>query len=78
VPHPVLTDMKPRLEAAAADLADARERYKTSLELRNELVLAAVDHGMSQRHVAAAAHVAVSRVSALLLAGSPDEDHIPA
>jgi predicted XRE-type DNA-binding protein len=76
--HPVLTDMKPRLEAAAADLADARDRYKAALELRNELVMAAVDHGMSQRHVAAAAHVAVSRISALLLAGAPDENDIPA
>jgi len=69
VPEPVLTDMNPRLEAAAADLDDAREKYRASLELRNYLVVAAVDHGMSQRAVAAAAHVAVSRVSALLLTG---------
>lgn len=74
--QPVLTDMKPRLEAAAADLADKRGAYELALALRNQLVVTAVDHGMSQRAVAAAAGISVSRVVALLLAdgGTVDEN----
>jgi predicted XRE-type DNA-binding protein len=64
----VLTDMNPRLRAAAVEVADTREKYWAAMELRNQLVVAAVDHGMSQRAVAAAAGVTVTRVSALLLA----------
>lgn len=71
---PVLTDMKPRLKAAAADVADARDRYRAALTLRNRLVVAAVDNGMSQRAVASAAGVAVSRITALLVAGDVDDE----
>ncbi len=67
VPQPVLTDMKPRLEAAAAAAEDAEDAYHAAVELRNQLVVAAVDAGMSQRAVAAAARVTVSRVSGILL-----------
>jgi predicted XRE-type DNA-binding protein len=68
MPQPVLTDMNPRLRAAAVEVADTREKHRAAMELRNQLVVAAVDHGMSQRAVAAAAGVTVTRVSALLLA----------
>lgn len=73
VPETVLTDLKPRLEAARADTEDAREKYLASLELRNELVIAAVDAGMSQRAVAAAAGVGVSSVSRILLGTGRDD-----
>lgn len=69
---PVLSDMKPRLEKAAAAVVDARDAYNAALEQRNELVLAAVDNGMSQRQVAKAAGVSVGRITALLLTGYPD------
>lgn len=76
MPELVLTDLKPRLEAARDDARDAREKYLAALELRNELVIAAVDHGMSQRAVAAAAGVAVSRVSGILLGTGRDFDEL--
>lgn len=72
--QPVLTDMKPRLEAAARDVADARDAYKLSLKVRDELVIAAADHGMSQRAIANAAGVSVSRVSALMFGPTNDEN----
>lgn len=74
VSQPVLTDMKPRLEAAARDAEDARDKLRDALELRDQLVIAAVDAGMSQRAVAAAARIAVSRVSGILLNGGRGDD----
>lgn len=68
MPEPVLTDMKPRLEEAGRRTADARDRWDAERELRDQLVVAAVDHGMSQRAVATALGVSVTRVSAILLA----------
>lgn len=65
---PVLTDMNPRLEAAAAAVADAREVLAAEMERRDHLVVAAIDHGMSQRHAARAAGVSVARVVAILSA----------
>lgn len=73
MPEPVLTDMNPRLTAAAAETEDAYDKWKAAMELRNELIVAAVDHGMSQRQVAAAARVAVSRVSGILLNAGREE-----
>lgn len=63
----VLTDMNPRLQAAAAAVASARDSHLAKLELRDELVVAAVDQGMSQRVVARAAGVSVARVCAILV-----------
>ena len=65
----VLTDMSPRLVAAAAAVSSAREALAAQVELRDELVVAAIDHGMSQRAVATAAGISVPRVCAIL-AGS--------
>jgi hypothetical protein len=62
----VLTDMNPRLEAAAVAVASARESLTAALELRDQLVVAAIDHGMSQRQVAKGAGVAVARICAIL------------
>lgn len=68
----MLTDMKPRLEAAAVAVASARDKHLAELEVRNQLVVAAVDQGMSQRQVARAAGVSIARVSAILLGSDPD------
>ena len=70
MPTSVLTDMKPRLEAAAAAVASAGDKLDAEREVRDELVVAAVDGGMSQRAVARAAGVSIARVSAILLANS--------
>lgn len=75
MPKPVLTDMYTRLAAAAREVSDARASYRDAVELRNELIEAAVDEGMSQRKVAAAAGVSLSRVTSVLLhlgSGIPD------
>ncbi len=64
---PVLVDMPPRLAAAAAATRDAEDRLRAARELRNELVVAAVDGGMSQRAVSRVTGLAISRVNALLL-----------
>lgn len=50
----VLADMRPRLEAAGRDVADARTALDLALTRRNELAVAAVDEGMAQKDVAAA------------------------
>jgi hypothetical protein len=69
----VLTDMKPRLEAAAAAVTSTRDAHRAEVELRNQLVVAAIDQGMSQRVTAAAAGISVARVCAIL-AGSQNDD----
>jgi len=72
MPELVLTDMNARLRAAATAVTNTRDAYRAAVELRNGLVVTAVDEGMSQRAVAAAAGIAVSRVSGLLLEGLPE------
>ncbi|MDO8107161.1 hypothetical protein Q6348_08120 [Isoptericola sp. b441] len=69
----VLTDMNPRLEAAAAAVADAREVLDDVREQRDMLVVAAIDQGMSQRAVAKAAGISVGRVVAILAGSQPEE-----
>jgi len=64
---PVLTDMTPRLAAAAAAVRDAEDRLKAARELRNDLVVTAVDGGMSQRSVSKVTGLAISRVNGILL-----------
>lgn len=70
---PVLTDMKPRLEAAGREVTSTRDAHRAALEVRDELVITAVDHGMSQRAVAAAAGITVARVCAILVHGYPED-----
>jgi hypothetical protein len=72
--QPVLTDMKPRLEAAATAVASTRDAHQLQMRVRNQLVVAAVDHGMSQRAVARAAGMTVSRVCAILVNSQGDDD----
>jgi hypothetical protein len=53
----VLADMAPRIEAAAADVEDARTALELALERRNGLIVAAVDQGMAQNRAAALARI---------------------
>jgi len=69
--------MRPRLEAAAAAVLDAREAYEARLEQRDALIVQAVDQGMSQGHVATAAGIRKGRVSAILAGSQPDVDEHP-
>lgn len=62
----VLTDMNPRLEAAAAAVKDSEEALAAAREQRDRLVVTAIDQGMSQRAVARAAGISVARVCAIL------------
>ena len=73
MPTDVLTDMKPRLEAAATAVTSARDKHHAEMQLRDQLVVAAVDQGMSQRAVARAAGVSVARVCAILVNSDPDD-----
>lgn len=73
MPSTVLTDMKPRLEASAAAVTSTRDAHLAELEVRNQLVVAAVDHGMSQRAVARAAGISVARVCAILVGSDPSD-----
>ncbi|MBN9373907.1 MAG: hypothetical protein J0I40_00650 [Cellulomonas sp.] len=74
MPTPVLTDMKPRLEAAARAVHDAEDNLKDARTLRNELIVAAVDHGMSQRAVAKITGLTISRVNAVWGFGPEQSD----
>lgn len=74
MPSPVLTDMEPRLRAAAADVRDAEDRLKAARELRNELIVAAIDNGMAQRAISRITGLTISRVNALQF-GAPDDEN---
>jgi len=68
----VLTDMNSRLAAAGAAVASARDAYTDELEIRDELIVAAIDGGMGQRAVARAVGLTYPRVVAILLARTGD------
>ena len=68
----VLTDMNARLSAAGRAVVGAREALDVKREHRDRLIVEAVDAGMAQRAVAAAAGVSVARVSAVLLSSFGD------
>lgn len=65
----VLLDFLPRIEAAARELADAHEQVKAATLRRNQLIIDAVDAGVSQRAVAKAAGVGQPRIIGIL--GTP-------
>lgn len=65
-PKTVLEDYRPRLEAAARDVADAKTELELAITARNELVVDAVDHGMTQLAVANAAGVSQPTVTKIL------------
>lgn len=70
----VLQDMPTRLRAAAAAVRDTKTAYDLALEGRDELVVEAIDDGMSQMTVADAIGVKKGRISAILANSQPDED----
>lgn len=68
----VLPDMGPRLEAASAAVRDARDALQLRIEAFHELIVTAVDEGMSQRAVARHAGVSQPHVNRLLTNSQPD------
>lgn len=68
----VLSDLTPRLEAAANAVKDAELEYRLALEQRDALVVQAVDEGMQQRRVAKAAGVSQPHVIRILARSEPD------
>jgi len=73
MPTTVLTDMEPRLKAAAAAVRDAQDQLSDARTLRNELIVTAIDHGMSQRAISRITGLTISRVNALQF-GPDDEE----
>jgi len=70
----VLPDLTPRIKAAAAAVADAKEAYDLALEQRDQLIVDAIDGGMSQQAVATIAGVAKGRISAILASSQADDE----
>jgi hypothetical protein len=68
----VLQDVQPRLEAAVAEVADARLQLEVALERRDALVVQAVDEGMQQSRVAKLAQVSAPHVVKILAKSQPD------
>ena len=69
----VLVGMPERLRAAARAVGDTREAYDAARELRDALIVQAIDEGMQQNAVARAAGVSRSRVVAIIAdTGEPD------
>lgn len=68
----VLSDLAPRLRAAAATVADATEQLRLARQHRDELVVQAVEEGMTQKRVAEAAGVSAPHVTRILLSAEPD------
>jgi predicted XRE-type DNA-binding protein len=74
-PREVLTPMPERLAAAAVAVAEAADALRLARQLRDELVVQAVDEeGISQRSVAAAAGITGARVAAILAHPGDDDD----
>lgn len=71
-PRAVLSDLTPRLEAAARAVKDAEVEYKLSLEQRDTLVVQAIDEGMTGRRVAQAAGVSQPHIIRILARSEPD------
>lgn len=67
----VLLDFLPRIEAAANELDDAKALVHAATQRRNQLIVDAVDAGVSQRAVAKAARVGQPRIIGIL--GTPLE-----
>lgn len=76
MPRIVATDYRPRLEAAAAAVRDARGSLNLRIRQRNELVVEAHDAGgMSQREILKAAGLKSTGTITQILANSqPEED----
>lgn len=72
--HEVVPDLLPRIEAAALEYSDARDAAELAQRLRDQLIVQAVDAGVSHRHIAAAAGVSKSRIVAIL--GNQYTEHL--
>jgi len=70
----VVPDLLPRIERAAADARDAVDAAQLAQRLRDQLIVQAVDAGISQRHVAKAAGVSKGRIIAIL--GNAFTEHL--
>lgn len=74
-PKPVASEVRIRLEKAAAEVKDRRDAYDAALEHRDRIVVEAVDvHGVGQQAIAETLGVAKGRISAILAASQPDAD----
>lgn len=62
----VVPDLLPRIRVAASDARDAMDAAQLAQRLRDQLIVQAVDAGVSHRHIAAAAGVSKSRIVAIL------------
>jgi hypothetical protein len=67
MPTPVLTDITPRLTKAATAVTSTRAAYQAAIDLRDELVVTAIDNGLTQHHVATAAGITRSTLNGILL-----------
>ena len=70
----VLPDLLPRIKAAAVDARDKTDAAQLAQRMRDRLIVEAVDAGISQRHVAAAAGVSKGRIIAIL--GNAYTEHL--
>lgn len=62
----VVPDLLPRITAAAHAARDAEDAWRLRVRHRDQLVTSAVDAGVSQRSIAAAAGLSKGRVIAIL------------
>lgn len=74
--HSVMDDMPDRLVAAQDDVNSKRVSYEHSCQLRNRLVVTAVDGGMSQHQVAQLLGIGQPAVNKIL--AKPDSYDPPA
>lgn len=70
----VLADLPARIKAAAEDVRDAKDAYDLALAQRDELIVDAIDQGMSQLKVADLAGVRKGRISAILANSQAGDD----
>lgn len=70
----VVPDLLPRIRRAATDARDAVDAAQLAQRLRDQLIVQAVDAGVSHRHIASAAGVSKSRIVAIL--GNQFTEHL--
>lgn len=70
-------NLSPRLQKASDRVRELRELLKASVELRDELVVEAIDLGVSQREVARLVGVQQSRIVAIISQSQPEVSNRP-
>lgn len=68
----VREDLTPRLEAAAAAVADAKVELALAIEHRDALVVEAADEGMTQKRIASAIGCGQPHIIRILAASERD------